>query len=164
VKVFDIRQATKADIPYITQSWLYTFEESPEMDLPGLIRDDYFHYQHKIIDQLIPRASKGGSLYVCHVAQQPNMIRGYLCAEAFEAFPVVHWLQVKKKDQKQGVAAALMERFYKDFDIQPGNLLYTHSCKDLRRFPNLARKAKKRYQIVYHPWLKYTTLPEAWEV
>jgi hypothetical protein len=163
-RVFDIRQATKADIPYITQSWLYTYEESPEMDMPGFVRDNYFGYEHKRLDHLIPRASRAGSMYICHVGGAPHLIRGYLCAEAFEAFPVVHWLQVKKKFQREGVATALLTQFYQDFEITPGNLVYTYSCKDLRRFPHLTKKAVDRYNLVYLPQLKYTTMPAHWEV
>jgi len=33
----EIRQIEKADLKYVCQSWLYDYQESPEMAMPGLI-------------------------------------------------------------------------------------------------------------------------------
>ena len=168
---FDIRQGVAGDKEYILQSWMYAYENSPEMKMPGLSRDDYFAYTHRLLDELIYRASKAGSLYVCHQPNAPHLIRGYLCAEATVAFPVVHWLNVKKQEKRKGVASALLEQFYLDFEIEPGKLLYTFSSKDLKggfrdgRFQNeLAEKAMERYGIIYHPWFKFTSQDMGWEV
>lgn len=168
---FDMRQAVGGDKEYILNSWLLAYKDSPEMNNPGLVSEDYFAYTHRRLDELISRSSKNGSMYVCHDPNAPYIIRGYLCAEATKAFPVVHWLNVKKKEKRKGVASALLEQFYMDFDIQPGNLLYTHSSKDLKgRFKDgrfnrdLADKAIERYHVVYHPWFKETTMPGDWEV
>jgi hypothetical protein len=161
---FDIRQANSGDREYILNSWLLAYENSPEMRNPGIIRDDYFAYTHRLLDELISRASKAGSVYVCHQQDASYSIRGFMCAESFKAFPVVHWISVKKQEKKKGVASALLEQFYKDFDIKPGNLLYTFSSKDLRKHRDLADKARERYSIVYHPWFKYTSQEGGWEV
>ena len=170
---FDIRQAVGGDKEYILQSWMYAYENSPEMSMPGMSRDDYFAYTHRLLDEIIARCSRAGSCYVCHQPNAPHLIRGYLCAEALDAFPVVYWVNVKKQEKKKGVASALMEQFYRDFEITPGKLVYTFSSKDLRgkwdkkesRFnDDLPRKAKERYGIVYHPWWKYTSQAQGWEV
>ena len=160
---YAIRQAERQDLKYICQSWLYAYQESPEMNMPGLINDDYFGYQHKLLDDIIPRASKAGSLYICHEEDKPHLFRGYLCAEPFDGLPVVHWLQIKKHSKRKGVATALMQQFYKDFGYVKGqNCVYTHSAKDLRQ-GWLSKRVKKEYAGCYVPWMKYTLAAPGWE-
>lgn len=161
---YAFRQAERADLKYVCQSWLYSYQESPEMDMPGLINDDYFGYHHKLLDDILPRASKAGSLYICHEPGLPHMIRGYLVAEPFEGLPVVHWLNVKKGSKRQGVATALMLQFYKDFDYEQGqNCVYTHSSKDMKKQTWLSSKAKVDWSCVYLPWFKFTLAKPGWE-
>lgn len=170
--VFDIRQAEQGDLDYILSSWQLTWERGPEMNLPGMIRDKYFYHAHLILNEIISRASKAGSLYVCQVPNQPHLIRGFLCAEVFKEDPdqpdqpeiaYLHWVQVKKKDWDQGVASALFEAFYADFDIQPDqNLLYTFTSRALNR-RELVKKAQERYNLVAWPWFKYTSQDFGWE-
>lgn len=167
---YDIRMATASDREYILKSWMLAYEQAPEMRMPGLIRDDYFAYTHRLLDELISRSSEKGSMYVCHQPNASYMIRGFLCAEAYTDFPVVHWVHTRKSEKKKGVASALIEQFYKDFEIQPGNLIYTFSSRDLMgkymdgkyndEFP---KRMTKRYNLCYLPWWKFTTATPGWE-
>ena len=158
-----IRPIEKADLKYVCQSWLYDYQASPEMDLPGLINDDYFSYQHKLIDHTLSRASKAGSAYIMHEPGHPHLYRGWLVAEPFENLPVVHFVKVKKGAMGQGVATALLERFYADFDFEKGqNLVYTHSAKDIVR-KAWVRKSMRGWSSVYLPWFKYTLSKPGWE-
>lgn len=156
-----IRQMERgADLKYVCQSWLYDYQHSPEMSMPGLINDDYFGYQHEMIDYLIHRASKVGSAYIMCEPGHPHLYRGWMVAEPFENLPVVHFIKVKKGAMQQGVATALLERFYADFGFERGqNLVYTHSAKDIRRFTWLQKRVKD-WSGVYLPWLKYELVHE----
>ena len=163
--VFDIRPANKADLEYILPSWMRTWLRSPEWNQPGVLRDEYFRHAHLILDELISRASAAGSLYVCHYPGAPHLIRGYLCAEAFQepAIAYIHWVQVKKAEWDKGVASALLEAFKTDFDVQPNqNLLYTFSARSLKN-RELASLASERHNIVYWPAFKYTSQDFGWE-
>src|SRR5210317_522533 len=110
--VGEIRQIERADLKYVCQSLLYDYQESPEMAMPGLINDDYFGYQHKLIDDIIPRASAAGSAYIMNEPGHKHLYKGWLIAEPYDGLPVVHFIKVKKGSMNQGVARALMERFY----------------------------------------------------
>lgn len=163
--VYDIRPADTGDLDYILSSWMRTWEKSPEMDLPGMLRDEYFRNTHLMLDELVARASKKGSMYVCHATGAPHIIRGFLCAEAYTAPDIayVHWIQVKRPDWNRGVASALLEAFIADFDIQPTqNILYTFGSKALT-LRKLAKTACDRYNLVAWPWFKYTSQPYGWE-
>jgi GNAT superfamily N-acetyltransferase len=153
----EIRQIEKPDLKYVCQSWLYDYQKSPEMDMPGLISDDYFGYQHKLMDGIISRASKAGTAYIMNEPGHPHLYRGWLVAEPYRGLPVVHFIKVKKGAMKQGVATALMNRFYEDFGYAKGqNCVYTHSAKDIARYTWLQRRIRKDWSGVYLPWFKYT--------
>lgn len=160
----EIRPMEKgAHMKYVCQSWLYDYRESPEMNMPGLINDDYFGYQHKLIDDLIPRASRAGSAYIMNEPGHPHLYRGWLVAQPYENLPVVHFIKVKKNAMNQGVATALMERFYSDFGYTKGqNCVYTHSAKDILRYRWL-RDSMSDWSFVYLPWFKYTLARQDWE-
>lgn len=152
----EIRQIEKSDLKYVNQSYLYDFQESPEMSMPGLVNDDYFGYQHEIWDYLVPRASRNGTAYIMNEPGHKHLYRGWMVAEAFEDLPVIHFIKVKKGAMHQGVATALMERFYSDFNFVKGqNCVYTHSTKDIRRHGWLQKKIRREWKAVYLPWLKY---------
>jgi len=152
----EIRPIEKPDLKYVCQSWLYDYQESPEMAMPGLINDDYFGYQHEMINHLLARASKAGSAYIMHEDGAPHLYRGWMVAEPFDNLPVVHFIKVKKGAMHQGVATELMRQFYEDFGYTKGqNCAYTHSSKDIRRFSWLQAKMKKDYSVVYLPWFKH---------
>jgi hypothetical protein len=153
----EIRQIERADLKYVCQSWLYDFQESPEMDMPGLINDDYFGYQHKMIDDIIPRASAAGTAYIMNEPGQKHLYRGWMIAEAYDGLPVVHFIKVKKHAMHKGVATALMARFYEDFGYtKDQNCVYTHGSKDIRRYRWLQKKMTDDYNVVYLPWFRYT--------
>lgn len=164
VRNSDIRQIKKADLKYVCQSWLYDYQESPEWSMPGVISEDYFGYQHKLIDDILPRASKAGTAYIMNEPGQPHLYRGWLVAEPYADLPVVHYMKVKKGAKKQGVATALLERFYSDFGYVKGehNLVYTHSAKDIAKSTYLQKKVRE-WSGVYLPPFKYTLAASGWE-
>lgn len=166
---YDIRQAwgrPHQDLDYITNSWLHAYKISPEQDMPGLTQRDYFHYTHKKLDDIIPRASKAGSLYMCHEKYDTLKYRGYLVAEAFENFPpIIHWCQVKKAHKRKGVATALLKQFFLDFDIEPGAVIYTFSSYDIKRKRSIRVALEEMgIKLLYIPDMKTTLNRPEWEV
>ena len=154
------------DVDYITHSWLHAYKQSPEMNNPGLTERDYFHYTHKKIDEILPRASAAGSVYMCIDGENENRYRGYLVAEAFEDFPpIIHWLQVKKEHKRQGVATALLKQFFIDFDFVPGACVYTFSSDDLKRKRSIRVAFEEMgCRLLYIPDMKTTLNRPDWEV
>ena len=165
VKAYDIRMAESKDLDYITNSWLLAHRMSPEWAMPNTVDREYFHYTHKKLDEIIPRCSAKGGIYMCHQPDHPDQYRGYLVAEAFEDFPpIVHWLQVKKKDKRQGVAKALMTQFFMDFELSnTDTLVYTFSACDMKK--RWLQEAVKRegIKLLYIPDLKHTLNEPNWE-
>jgi len=164
---FDIRHAEDSDLDYILSSWQLTWERSPEWNMPGTIRDEYFRHAHLILDELISRSSANDAPYVCHHAGSPPLIRGYLCGEVFQNPDIayLHWVQCKKPEWNKGVGQALMEAFTRNFniDLEGGqNILYTFSNSALKR-PAFAQKACQAYNLVYWPTFKYTSQALGWE-
>ena len=159
-----------ADRKYIIQSYLYDMEESPMFmtkqghPMPGLIRDDYFGYQHKLIEDFLPRSVKKAAAYMCCEDGANHLYKGYLIAEPYENLPVVHFLKVKKGAQQQGVATALMERFFQDFGYERGvnNVVYTMPTKDIHRKAWL-QDWIKRNRGVYLPWFVFLAAEPEWD-
>lgn len=168
-RIYEIRQAKgrpAKDIDYITAAWLQAYKQSPEQDMPGFVAREYYHYTHKKLDQIIPRASAKGSCYMCHENGYPDEFRGFLVAEAFEDFPpVVHWLQVKKAHKRQGVATALLEQFFYDFNLGvPDALVYTFSSSDMKRRKQIRERfEEKGIRLLYMPDMKSTLNEPDWE-
>jgi GNAT superfamily N-acetyltransferase len=163
---YDIRPAEEGDLDYILSSWQLTWERSPEMNLPGMIRDEYFRHAHLMLDELISRSSENRALYICHQPGSPHLIRGYLCGEvrSWENVHVayLHWIQVKKPDWRKGVGSALVERFRKDFNIgEDQNMLYTFANSAVRN--QGIWEAARDLNLVYWPWFKYTSQEYGWE-
>lgn len=166
---YDIMQARGRpyeDLDYITHSWLSAYKMSPEMDMPGRTDRDYYHYTHKKLNEILPRCSQKGSVYVCHTPDNPDEFRGYLVAEAFEDFPpIIHWCQVKKHHKKQGVATALIKQFFLDFNLKPDALVYTFSSWDMKRRKPLREAIKREgMRLLYLPDMKHTLNAAGWEV
>jgi len=148
----NIRPFTWADRKYVIQAWLYDYQESPAMQFPGVVNDDYFGYEHDNIAMLLERSSKAGAAYMLCEPGQNHLFRGFLIADPFENLPCVHFLKVKKGAQKQGVATALLERFFSDFGYTKGqNMVYTYGTKDMKK-PWL-RRSMKDWSMVFLPWL-----------
>jgi GNAT superfamily N-acetyltransferase len=166
----NIRPMTEGDRKYVLQSYLYDMKESPVFSTkqgepyPGLINDDYFGYQHKLFVDMILRSAKKGAAYMCCEPGQNHLFRGFLIAEAYENMPIVHFVKVKKGAQNQGVATALLEKFYKDFGFsrEEHNMFYTQPSKDLHRKP-WVQKWVRSWNGVYFYWYPFLAADPDWD-
>lgn len=165
----EIRPAERGDLDYILSSWQLTWERSPEMSWPGIIRDEYFRHAHLMLDEIISRSSAAQALYIACEAGAPHLIKGYLCGEPvyWKGPPQVqinylHWLQVKKKYWNTGVATMLLNRYKRDFLIkEDDNILYTFGTGAAKK--PIYQAAMRRNNMTAWPWFKYTSLAPGWE-
>jgi GNAT superfamily N-acetyltransferase len=166
----NIRPIAFEDRKYVLQSYLYDTQKSPMFTTargepaPGLISDDYFGYQHKLIEDFLPRSVKRNAAYICCEPGGNHLYRGYLIAEPFADLPVVHFLKVKNGAQRQGVATALLNRFYADFGYEKGkqNLVYTHLTHDLHR-KKWVQDWARSWSCVYLPWFVFCAAEADWD-
>jgi GNAT superfamily N-acetyltransferase len=165
----EIRPGERGDLDYILSSWMRTWERSPEMAWPGMIRDEYFRHAHLMLDELVARSSGAGALYVACEAHSPHIIQGYLCGEpvVWKGPPQVqvnylHWVQVKKKYWGQGIATMLLDRYKRDFLIgDDDNILYTFGSSAAKR--EMFQPFMRRHNFTAWPWFKYTSQEPGWE-
>lgn len=146
-----IRQAKKSDIPFITNSWLHSFRNGPFVR--GCPNRVYYYYQHKILEELLPR---GVVLVVCN-AQDPDQILGWCCAETFKSALVLHYIYIKHPFRGWKLANKLIN-FLLEAEKPPA-VFYTHKT---RAMYGVEEKLKQKNWL-YNPYLLYTTLPTGWE-
>lgn len=159
--VYDIRLPEKADLDYIRDSWQRTYERSPDFWQPGVIRDEYYRFTHNLLDEIITRCWNAGSLLVASKKGAPHLIVGFICAERdSDGVAFVHWVQVKQRYWKMGVATALIDEFRTRFAIQKdANLLFTFASQVLSK-RDAGMKAVTKFNAVYWPWYKFSSQPD----
>lgn len=101
-RVITIREANQEDISFIYKSWLIGYKSARTNHR---VRNSiYFKNQTKVIDQILLRAK----VYVACNIDDPTQLYGYICTEYFPNAVVLHWLYVKYKFRKFGIAKALI--------------------------------------------------------
>ena len=122
----DIRGKIPADIPYITSSWLRANRDSAAARFVG--NDVYFANHHAILERLW--ADPGVTWMVLVYGKNPNFILGFMCAEASDQGPVIHWVHVRPEFRRMGFARRMVETFLQG---QDGNRVwYTTSTASSR--------------------------------
>lgn len=151
-----IRRARKKDFPLITNSWLKSFRDASWVR--GCPNSVYYGYQHRIIEQLIPR-----SMVLCAVSEDDhNQIFGWIVAEVLKAggedseerVLAVHYCYVKHPFRKLGIARQLLATL--EATEQPILTMFT------AKTPACGKLDLKRRGLVYNPFLALMSLPEDW--
>lgn len=118
--------ATGSDMPFVMRSWLMSWRHSEvTRTMPG---DAYYDWQRKRIDGLLPRCV----VLVARPDDWDQGILGWLCGEVVPEGSVVHYVYVKRRSRREGIATALLQQLV---DTAPA-YAFTH-----RRHP-------------YHRWLE----------
>lgn len=146
-----LRKVIRADIPFITSSWLESFRNAPMVR--GVPNSIYFSYHHKILEELLPRSIV---LVACNPADTDQIV-GYICAEVFDNCLVVHYVYVKQPLRRLGVAKKLLDTLLES--EKPAAVQYTAKTPSIFDF----EKQLKEQRIIYNPYLLYATLPEGWD-
>lgn len=150
-EALQIRKAGRADIPFITSSWLESFRNAPMVR--GVPNSIYYHYHHKILEEVLPRSVV---LMACN-AEDTDQLVGFICAEVFEKSLVVHYVYVKQAFRRLEVAKRMLQTLIDS--EKPELIQYTAKTPSIFEFE---RKLKDQ-GMVYNPYLLYTTLPAGWE-
>ena len=145
----EIRRARKADIPFITSSWLKSNRYGYMVQsVPNTV---YYHQHHKVLEQIIPRSVV---LVACN-HEDPDQILGWMCAEVVDTAMVVHYVYVKKSFRRFGLAKRLIDTMAKVED--PPAFMATHSNRDIR-------DTLERHNVIYNPYLLFAKLPDNWMI
>jgi len=109
----DFRAATAKDVPFIRHSWVMSYckhsvvapDSRPPRGACGarMSSSTYVPEQHELIAKILQRAS---CVVACN-AEDPDQIFGYLVFEKQHDRPCIHYLYVKEKFRKLGIAHAL---------------------------------------------------------
>jgi len=150
-EALQIRKAGRADIPFITSSWLESFRNAPMVR--GVPNSIYYHYHHKSLEEVLPRSVV---LMACN-AEDTDQLVGFICAEVFEKSLVVHYVYVKQAFRRLEVAKRMLQTLIDS--EKPELIQYTAQTPSIFEFE---RKLKDQ-GMVYNPYLLYTTLPAGWE-
>ena len=130
-----IRTATEADVPFIFNSWLKSYQASQRSVLPAI----YFDGQHKRIEAILQRSTV---LLAVNKADD-TQIYGYLVFEMVQDVLVIHYAYVKNMYRQMGIFALLSQNL-------PAGLegFYTH---DTHTASKLIKG--KSIKLVYNPYL-----------
>lgn len=134
-----LRPATEADVPFIFNSWLRCYRNSPNMR--GCENPVFFQQHHILIEGLCRRSS----ILVACSAANVSVIYGYVVVETIENNMVVHFAYVKEIYRKLGLGAHLMSHF--------GWTKTTPIFATHRTF--MTDQLAQKFPIVYNPYLAY---------
>jgi GNAT superfamily N-acetyltransferase len=144
-----LRRARKADIPFITSSWLKSFRDAPFMG--SCPNDIYFFDQHRVIESLLPRCIT----LVAVNEDDSDQILGWCAAELIDTALVVHYMYVKHPFRKLGIAKRMLGTL--QATESPPAVFYTHKT------PAVPKLKLRERGIIYRPLLVYMHLPEGWQ-
>lgn len=98
-----IRGARKDDISFIFDSWLRSWRKSP---WAGVVPNNvYFPLTRSVIEQLVAR---GAEFKVACLADNPDLILGWICHELTGPDAVVHYVYTKDPYLSLGIGEALV--------------------------------------------------------
>lgn len=128
-----IRDATEADVPFIFNSWLKSFQSSAR----SISAPIYFEFQHKVIEQILKRSQ----VSVLCSASDPNELYGYLVHEMVQSVPVLHYAYIKHSFRRMGLLNILLAKA-----LNSKSAFYTHETL-------IGRKIATNKQLIYNPYL-----------
>lgn len=145
----------RADIPFVTSTWLRDYRNA--YFTKGIPNTLYYHYHHKVLDQILPGAMNGGSaLTACYSADE-NTIAGYLVYEVVDTALVLHYCFVKAPLRRVGIARKLIETA---IDAErPAAVMMTHKTWTVSKVMEREEDVKR---WIYNPYLLFQKLPDRW--
>lgn len=147
-----IRPLQVSDVPFVTSNWLHTYRDSPSTW--GIRNTEYFHYQHKKIEEVVAR---GTTLILCNSAR-PDQDLGFL---TYEVFPgrilVLHYCYFKRAYRGMGLARILVDEVI-SAEV-PDSVQVTHRTKTSGQ---ILHKVKDCKDWRMNPYILDITLPPGW--
>ena len=140
-----IRPAIIADIPFIFNSWLKSYRDSPSVrNIPNSI---YFEAQHKLIEGVL--GSPTLNIWVACQHDKEEQIFGYLVAEKMAEDMVIHFAYVKFPERGKGIARALEKKV---IEMEPERVWFTAQNKSIES------KLLKERKYHFNPYLFWSKL------
>ena len=132
-ELFTIRDAQPDDVPFIFNSWLKSYRDSPMVkSIPNTI---YYDEHHRVIERIL-QAPTTKAFVACN-PEDANQIYGYVIADeksdqtSGPYATTYHWLYCKHPFRGNGIAKALFQKV-QDRPVQPGHqTFYTHRVKNV---------------------------------
>lgn len=126
--LFTIRPLSKEDVPFIYNSWLKSYRDSPMVkSIPNTI---YYAEHHKVIENLLRQP--GCLAGVACNPEDANQIYGYVVGETLPGIPdpclCIHWVYCKHPFRGNGIAKALFQ-----WIGQAKSNVYTHRVKNVEK-------------------------------
>lgn len=124
-KLFLLRDLTKEDLPFLYNSFLKSYRDSPAVkSVPNSI---YYAGQHAIIETII--ASPHATIFIACNPDDIQQIYGYALGEMHDTTAVVHWIYCKHPFRGNGIGTALVGALIKDAQT----IYYTHRVKNIEK-------------------------------
>lgn len=141
-----IRARMPEDIPLVTDAWLRSYAGSVlarELD-----SEVYRHHEHALIQRLW--RDPGVTWLMAAPPDAGTFAYGFLCGEATDAGPVLHYIYVKRDDRRLGIGGELLTTF---LEGQPRDrAFYTHRTRDGEA---LLRSRFAPSEVLYDPYLAW---------
>ena len=97
---FAIRRASGEDAAFVFAYWLQDYFERSRF-AKGISKTDFMRFHHLVLERVIARSV----VYVACDTEAPEVAYGFIVVEGDAT---LHYLYVKRRFRRQGVAAALM--------------------------------------------------------
>lgn len=103
-----IRSYAESDIPFIMNSWIFSFTEDLfptlyEKNIPKKLIAKVTSVAHPLITQILNRC---GAIIACDPDDYDHII-GYIVAEHMHGMPIIHWVYVKHFARQMGIGRML---------------------------------------------------------
>lgn len=133
---FALRPPESADVPFLYNSWLKSYRDSPTV--AGIPNTLYYTGQHALIERLL----RDCEVVIACSKEDPGQILGYGIGETGLGTATVHWIYVKHPFRGFGIGRAL----YQDLVGDQANVYFTHRPKNGERL-------LRGRPVTYNPYL-----------
>lgn len=97
-----LRPPQKTDLPFIYNSWLRSYKESPDNPIKG---DAYYSYQKMLLISILSRSQ----ISILCDPKDINQIFGYAVYELTDDSVILHWIHTKHLFRRFGFARFIIE-------------------------------------------------------
>lgn len=130
VALFQLRTVQPSDIPFLFNSWLKSYRDSPMVK--SIPNTTYYNAHHTIIERLLK--SPGAIAYIACNPEDPDQIYAYIVGEYWQdVATVIHWIYCKHPFRSNGIGSALIAKLL-DRIVAPGHITYySHRVKNTEK-------------------------------
>lgn len=141
--LYQLRPATVADIPFITNSWLRSYRNNCR-NIWGVPSELYYQGQHEVVERIF--ASANLKAFVACNPEDDSQIFGYIIATTpVEDTLCVHWVYCKQPLRKFGVGKGLF------LALKPTSYAHTYYS---HRTTEAIDKLALKYDLLFNPFSK----------